>query len=134
MIPFTSRTHGGVVTGLSTLATGSSGKAVKGLQNALNVRVGLHLAVDGIFGNFTEDAVRQFQKNSGLVVDGIVGPSTWETLYVHEVQPGNSLSKIAEQRLGDAELWSAIFDLNRALIRDPDKITPGQVLALPLGD
>ena len=33
--------------------------------------------MDGIFGAETEKAVRTFQKESGLTMDGIVGPQTW---------------------------------------------------------
>jgi len=50
------------------------------------------------------------------------------------VQSGDTLSDIAQQQLGRADSWPDIFELNRALISDPDKIVPGQVLALPLGD
>lgn len=116
-----------------TLSKGSTGEAVEGLQNALNVRTGDHLAVDGKFGDLTDHAVRGFQRDRGLVVDGIVGPRTWGTLHVYEVQRGDSLSKIADHQLGDAALWSEIFDLNRALIHHPDKIRPDQVFTLPLG-
>lgn len=52
------------------------GEDVRKLQvwlNTLGFSVG---AVDGVFGPATETAVRQFQKNSGLVSDGIVGFST----------------------------------------------------------
>ena len=37
--------------------------------------------VDNIFGKHTDKAVRKFQEQNGLVVDGIVGPKTWEKLW-----------------------------------------------------
>lgn len=37
--------------------------------------------IDGIFGPGCLAAVKQFQKDNGLVVDGCVGPKTWATLY-----------------------------------------------------
>lgn len=36
--------------------------------------------IDGAFGKMTDQAVRQFQRDEGLAVDGIVGPVTWDTL------------------------------------------------------
>ncbi len=54
---------------------GQSGQAVRELQQALVAR-GYPLEVDGKFGPQTEAAVRQFQRASGIAVDGIVGPQT----------------------------------------------------------
>jgi N-acetylmuramoyl-L-alanine amidase len=36
---------------------------------------------DGIFGALTDKAVRQFQIDSGLAVDGVVGQMTWGLLF-----------------------------------------------------
>jgi peptidoglycan hydrolase-like protein with peptidoglycan-binding domain len=56
---------------LPTLRRGSTGKFVKQLQAKLQIEV------DGFFGPMTETAVRAFQRDNGLVPDGIVGPKTW---------------------------------------------------------
>lgn len=56
------------------LKVGSRGERVKQLQEKLN------LNADGIFGKNTEVAVRKFQSENGLVVDGLVGPSTWDRI------------------------------------------------------
>jgi peptidoglycan hydrolase-like protein with peptidoglycan-binding domain len=61
------------------LRQGDSGAAVTKLQQLLNAK-GINIAVDGIFGNATRAAVVQFQQQSGLVADGIVGPQTWQAL------------------------------------------------------
>ena len=48
---------------------------VRWIQYQLNSK-GYSLSVDGIWGNRTEEMVRAFQADNGLVVDGIVGPAT----------------------------------------------------------
>jgi nucleoid-associated protein YgaU len=57
------------------------------------------------------------------------GSSTATKIY--EVKPGDSLSKIARREYGDANAWKRIFEANRDLIKDPDKIFPGQKLKIP---
>jgi nucleoid-associated protein YgaU len=49
----------------------------------------------------------------------------------YTVQPGDTLSGIAQQQLGNASRWPEIFVLNRSTIQHPDRISPGQVLTLP---
>jgi peptidoglycan hydrolase-like protein with peptidoglycan-binding domain len=49
--------------------------AVIDLQQQLNAR-GANLTVDGDFGPTTQEAVRAFQREQGLVPDGVVGPKT----------------------------------------------------------
>jgi lysozyme len=41
----------------------------------------LHIDVDGVFGNGTWMAVRNFQAHNGLEVDGVVGKLTWSKLF-----------------------------------------------------
>lgn len=38
------------------------------------------VATDGHYGPQTAEAVREFQSDYGLVVDGVVGPQTWTAL------------------------------------------------------
>ncbi len=49
----------------------------------------------------------------------------------YEVKSGDTLSKIAKQFYGDANRYSAIFEANRPMLSDPDKIYPGQMLRIP---
>jgi nucleoid-associated protein YgaU len=49
----------------------------------------------------------------------------------YTVKPGDTLSKIAKQMLGDGNAYMSIFNLNRDQLSDPDKIQPGQVLKIP---
>jgi peptidoglycan hydrolase-like protein with peptidoglycan-binding domain len=73
-----------IQTTLPTLKNGSSGVAVRILQRLLmfqSISVPrLSIKVDGIFGQSTEAAVKDFQKSRGLFADGVVGLKTWQEL------------------------------------------------------
>ena len=47
------------------------------------------------------------------------------------VQPGNNLWTLARLHYGSGVLYTQIFTANRELIRDPDRIYPGQIFAMP---
>src|SRR5580765_1589944 len=49
----------------------------------------------------------------------------------YTVKSGDTLSKIAREKLGDANAYMEIFDANRDQLSDPDKIKPGQILKIP---
>ena len=49
----------------------------------------------------------------------------------YTVKSGDTLSKIAKERLGDANAYMKIFEANKDQLSDPDKIKPGQVLKIP---
>lgn len=65
---------------MTTIKNGSKGSDVATLQAKLNELGNYGLKADGIFGEKTEIAVKDFQKKNGLDADGIVGPKTWEKL------------------------------------------------------
>lgn len=47
------------------------------------------------------------------------------------VQAGDTLSKIAQKYYGDATLYTKIFEANRDVLKDPNRISPGQKLRIP---
>ena len=60
--------------------TGSKGEVVRQIQTAL-AGAGLAVAVDGVYGPVTAEAVREFQKMKGVKADGVVGPATMALLF-----------------------------------------------------
>jgi nucleoid-associated protein YgaU len=49
----------------------------------------------------------------------------------HTVERGDTLGKIAKDHYGDANKYKIIFEANTPMLKDPDKIYPGQVLRIP---
>lgn len=77
---------------------GSTGQEVRRLQRALKINV------TGKFGRGTQQALKEYQKSMGLVVDGIAGPSTLSALGI-EVLAGIDVSDY--NRIFD---WQAMYD------------------------
>ena len=65
-----------------TLRKGSTGSTVKALQEALNAAGYGPLKVDAKYGTQTVEAVRGYQRDKGLKVDGVAGPDTLAALGV----------------------------------------------------
>lgn len=68
--------------GCPTIRKGASGNITKWVQKRL-LKLGYQVSnggADGIFGDATASAVRKFQSDHGLTVDGIVGKNTWRKL------------------------------------------------------
>jgi nucleoid-associated protein YgaU len=49
----------------------------------------------------------------------------------YTVKSGDSLSKIAKEYYGDPQKYPAIFEANKPMLTDPNRIYPGQVLRIP---
>lgn len=69
-------------------------------------------------------------------IDGIAKveadlPEQDEAPVFHTVKKGETLSAIAKAYLGNANKYNAIFEANRPMLSDPDKIYPGQTLRIP---
>ena len=86
------------------LRTGSSGTAVRELQFYLYLMSAYEssippVSIDGKFGADTERAVRAYQRFAGLTVDGIVGRTTWNSLYGRASQLRSSGPVVTLKRL-----------------------------------
>jgi nucleoid-associated protein YgaU len=59
------------------------------------------------------------------------GGDAWDATQWHEVQKGETLSKIAQKYYGDPSLYPKIFEANKDTIKDPNLIRIGQKLRIP---
>ena len=55
-----------------------------------------------------------------------------EKIEFYEIKSGDTLSGIAKDYYGDFNQYTQIFEANRDVIEDPDKIYPGQKIRIPL--
>lgn len=116
------------------LSKGDTGTAVKELQKRLNEVMNAGLAEDGDFGSLTEAAVKKFQTDNKLEVDGVVGPNTLSALskakkqtlaqpVYYKIQAGDTLSAIARKY---GTTWQDLAKMNN--ISNPDVIMAGRTI------
>lgn len=90
------------VTNYPVILIGSSGTYVEKAQKYLN-EWGYSLDVDGIFGELTGAATRDFQKKHGLDPDGVIGQKTWPVLA--KIEDKTDTNKDAdENKVTDADV------------------------------
>lgn len=80
-----------------------------------------------------EKVVLAIGNNQGVaqVDDRLVVEKSEPAATLYTVQRGDTLSKIAKEHYGNAMKYPAIFEANKPMLKDPDKIYPGQTLRIP---
>lgn len=116
------------------LRRGSRGPDVAEVQRQLSELGYVVGPIDGIFGVRTEAAVIRFQRDRGLVPDGIVGPLTYNALFqtsqviLHTIVAGDTFYKLA---LNYGVTVEQIMAANPGV--NPNNLQIGQVIRIPRG-
>ena len=120
-------------------------KVLQGRVQDLGLSVdGLKVEVDGERAVVRGKAATQAEREKAILAAGntpgiaqvddqleVDEPEPPKPSQYHRVAAGDSLSKIAKQFYGDAMKYPVIFEANKPMLKDPDKIYPGQVLRIP---
>lgn len=109
-----------------------------------NLSVGYHAGIVSLGGEVASYSAKQrvvltagniegvSQVNDNNLVVKTEAPPEPEAEF-YTIQSGDSLSKIAKREYGDAMRWREIYEANKGVIDDPDKIYPGQTIRIPKG-
>jgi nucleoid-associated protein YgaU len=66
-----------------------------------------------------------------VVIDNITIETPEPESRMYTVKSGDTLSHISKEMYGNAKLYNKIFEANKPMLSNPDKIYPGQVLRIP---
>ena len=103
---------------------------------------GLKVEVDGDKAILRGKAASQAEREKAILAAGntqgvaqvddqLSVPSPEPPSQYYRVVSGDTLSKIAKQYYGDTSKYPQIFEANKPMLKDPNKIYPGQVLRIP---
>jgi nucleoid-associated protein YgaU len=81
--------------------------------------------------NWTQELVADIAVDQNAQASAPQPPTPKPAQRSYTVQSGDSLSKISKQFYGTANEYMKIFEANRDVINDPNKISPGQTLKIP---
>jgi nucleoid-associated protein YgaU len=123
----------------------AAGEAVSGRIRELGLSVdGLKVDVDGDKAVLSGKAASQAEREKAVLAAGntqgvaqvddqlsVVSSEPASQSQYHRVVSGDTLSKIAKHYYGDTAKYPEIFEANQPMLKDPDKIYPGQVLRIP---
>lgn len=124
-------------------ADAAEADALKAEVSALGLDAdGLQVSIDGDKVKITGTAGSQEEKEKAIlavgniegvasVEDDVSVPDAAREPVFHTVEKGDSLWKIAAATLGNGARYPEIFEANKPMLSDPDKIYPGQVLRIP---
>lgn len=127
------------------LGIGGSGPSAGDLKASLDKlglpTDGLDIKVDGdtvkvagktLSQELKEKIILALGNNKGIgKVDEAIDAPIAEVATFYTVQKGDTLSEIAKKQYGNAGKYMVIFEANKPMLSDPNKIYPGQVLRIP---
>lgn len=104
----------------------------------LGLDEGVEVAVEGDKVKITGTPKDQAAKEKAIIamgnIDGVAAvedATPGAAPVIHVVERGDTLSAIAKKTLGDANRYMEIFEANKPMLSDPDRIYPGQALRIP---
>ena len=99
----------------STLRPGDEGSAITEMQNKLRELGYYDGKINGIYSSLTSDAVRAFQSNNGLKVDGVAGKDTLKKMFSSSAKSASSSSDKTYEKLKRGDSGNAVVEVQEVL-------------------